>query len=158
MNPNSDSGSPDSGGEVESAELDVNSVARRTLAGAWGAAAAALREDWSGFDLLIEDGVGNAHEACAWAMAAIGGVSAILRHWEVPDLEWGPAMGLAREGRVDEAVEVLRKDILQNGAGEVVGRSIGQLAVALRLAAVILGEDADVLAQRLCLDIQVGRL
>lgn len=139
--------------------LDKNSaeMAKKALAGAWGAAAAALREDWEGFDLLIEDGVSTAQEACAWAMAALGGVSAILRHWELPTMEWGEAAAHAQAGRMDLAVELLRAQIASNGAGEVVGRSVGQLAVALKVAAALLNEDAETLAQKLCLDVQIAK-
>lgn len=134
---------------------ETREVARQALSGAWGAAAAALREDWEGFELLIGDGVRTSKDACAWAMAAVGGVNAILRHWDIPAFEWGTTVQCASEGRIEEAVQRLEDQIRRHGSGAVVGRTVGQLAAAVRVASHYLDEDAELLVQRLCLDAQV---
>jgi hypothetical protein len=129
-------------------------VARRALSGAWGAAAAALREDWEGFEVLIQDGVVDAQDACAWAMAAIGGVNAILRHWDMSTTEWGDTIMSANNGAMSDTIEQLLHQIRTQGGGAVVGRTVGQLAVAVKVAALHLSEDPDRLMRRLCLDVQ----
>ena len=129
-------------------------VARKALTGAWGAAAAALREDWEGFEVLITDGVVDALDACAWAMAAIGGVNAILRHWDMSTTEWGATIMSANSGAMFDTIEQLQQQIRAQGGGAVVGRTVGQLAVAVRVAALHLSEDPDLLMRRLCLDVQ----
>jgi hypothetical protein len=138
-------------------ESDAQIVARRALTGAWGAAAAALREDWEGFEMLIADGVIDAQDACAWAMAAIGGVNAILRHWDMSTMEWGDTIMRANNGEMSDTIEQLQQQIRTQGGGAVVGRTIGQLAVAVRVAAMHLSEDPDLLMRRLCLDVQTIR-
>jgi hypothetical protein len=135
-------------------ESEAQIVARRALTGAWGAAAAALREDWEGFEVLIADGVVDAQDACAWAMAAIGGVSAILRHWDMSTVEWGDTVMSANSGAMSQTIEQLQQQIRTQGGGAVVGRTVGQLAVAVRVAALHLAEDPDLLMRRLCLDVQ----
>ena len=127
--------------------------ANEALKGAWGAAAAAVRHDWSGFELLISEGVHTSREACAWAMAALGGVAVLLKHCDVSPDSWGSAVSHVSVGRYSEAVLLLNSQILEHGAGGVVGRTVGQLAAAVSMTALQLEADPEELMQRLCLDV-----
>jgi hypothetical protein len=132
---------------------DASYPAREALHGAWGAAAAAMRYDWDGFEILIADGVHTKREACAWAMAALGGVAVLLRHCDVSAEAWGLALSHISVGEHAKAIVLLNEQILEQGAGGVVGRTVGQLAAAVSMTAAQLGEDPEELIQRLCLDV-----
>lgn len=136
---------------------DMSELRRAALQGAWAAAAAALQEDWDGFTLLIEDGVGSSLEASAWAMAAVGGVQAMLRHYDMGSINWDPAVNAASLGMLDEAVNEVQHQIDEEGPGVTVGRAVGQLAVAITVVARCQQQDPVTLAQRLCLDVAVSQ-
>lgn len=132
---------------------DTAEVRRSALQGAWGAAAAALQQDWEGFDSLVAGGVRDPFEACAWALAAVGGVQAIIRGCDLDPCGWSAAVDAAIAGDLEAAISELRRQIVADGAGVTVGRAIGQLAVAVTVVARMREQDPVRLAQQLCLDV-----
>ena len=133
-------------------------LAPNVIAGTWGAAAAAWRADWDGFDVLLGDAL--ADEACAnaWATAAITSTAALLRLLEVDSAflqevsryQFAEAVTKTLDGDAHGARECITDEINEFGTGVVLGQALGGLTLAAALAADLRDLDVYHLLQRMC--------
>jgi hypothetical protein len=131
------------------------------LTGTWGAVSCALREDWEGFDLLLNECVWSDERSANWSMAAVGGTAALLKtlRMEREDLlgiaekYFSRAVFLAVSGESESVVDTLMEDIELYGTGVVVGQAVGQLGMAVELLAESFKLDREPFLRRLCLSV-----
>jgi|688.fasta_scaffold02028_14 hypothetical protein len=133
-------------------------LAPNVIAGTWGAAAAAWREDWDGFDVLLGDALANEACANAWATAAITSTAALLRLIEVDAAflqessryQFAEAVTKTLDGDAQGARECITDEINAFGTGVVLGQALGGLTLAAALAADLRDLDVYHLLQRMC--------
>jgi hypothetical protein len=133
-------------------------LAPNVIAGTWGAAAAAWREDWDGFDVLLGDALENEDCANTWATAAITSTAALLRLLEVDSAflqessryQFAEAVTKTLDGDAQGARECITDEINAFGTGVVLGQALGGLTLAAALAADLRDLDVYYLLQRMC--------
>jgi hypothetical protein len=133
-------------------------LAPNIIAGTWGAAAAAWREDWDGFDVLLGDALENEDCANAWATAAVTSTAALLRLIEVDSAflqersryQFAEAVTKTLDGDSQGARECILGEINAFGTGVVLGQALGGLTLAAALAADLRDLDVYYLLQRMC--------
>lgn len=133
-------------------------LAPDVIAGTWGAAAAAWRGDWQGFDILLGDALTSETCALAWATAAITSTAALLRLVETdpafgqgaPCYQFAEAVTRTLEGDTYGARECIAEEINAFGSGVVLGQALGGLTLAASLAADLRDLDVYHLLQRMC--------
>lgn len=131
------------------------------LTGTWGAVSCALREDWEGFDLLLNECIGDPESSANWSMAAVGGTAALLKGlnmdqedlYEIAERYFSQAVVHALSGRSEMVCDTLLLEIKERGTGVVLGRSVGQLGMAVDLVVESYKLDREALLRRLCLSV-----
>mgnify|MGYP000194215881 FL=1 len=133
-------------------------LAPNVIAGTWGAAAAAWRSDWDGFDVLLGDALTDEDCANAWATAAITSTAALLRLLAVDSAflqessryQFAEAVTKTLDGDAQGARECITDEINAFGTGVVLGQALGGLTLAAALAADLRDLDVYHLLQRMC--------
>lgn len=131
------------------------------LTGTWGAVSCALREDWDGFDLLLNECVWSAERSTNWSIAAVGGTAALLKVLkmdredllDVTEKYFSRPVLLAVLGESESVVDTLVEDIELYGTGVVVGRAVGQLGMAVEILTESFKLDIEPFLRRLCLSV-----
>lgn len=133
-------------------------LASNVIAGTWGAAAAAWREDWDGFDILLGDALESDACANAWTTAAVTSTAALLRSVEVDSAilsgksryQFAEAVTRTLDGDTTGARSCIAEEINAFGSGVVLGQALGGLTLAASLAAELRDLDVYHLLQRMC--------